>query len=576
MKGYVNIVLHGHLPFVINHGKWPHGSDWLFEASAETYLPLIQTLRTFEQDGSGARFTMGITPILMEQLSAKEFKPDFENYLDQKIEAAKIDIEQFKREGDTEREGLSKMWIDYYSNAKRLFDEIDGDIVKEFVRHHKGHRCEITTCGATHGYMPLLATDESVRAQIQMAKRTYRRHVGEDPKGIWLPEAAYRPSYQWKRPAGPDKPAYNRKGVEELLYEAGIKYFFVDTHLLRGGEAVGVYIDRFEALKNLWAQFESGYTKKEEIKDRTPYKPYLTSSTGGSSAVTFYTRDPETGIQVWSGEHGYPGNGAYLDFHKKHFPGGHRYWRVTNVKADLADKKIYDPKVIEKILEDQAYHFVGMVDGILDGYKAKNPDSRPGIVTAPFDAELFGHWWFEGPRWLTKVLEKAALNPDVHPVTGWEFLQENPPGQVVQLPEGSWGQGGFHYIWLNNWTKWTWEHIYDDEDRMVEFAKRFRGKADHNMTRLLNQLGRELLLLESSDWQFLISTWSARDYAENRIVFHHDQFRKIARLIEIYDETGKLSDHDWQYIKDIEEQDSPFPDIDFLLWHPDWTPDWEN
>ncbi|MFP4458653.1 MAG: glycoside hydrolase family 57 protein [Candidatus Zixiibacteriota bacterium] len=568
MKGYLNLVLHGHLPFVINHGRWPHGSDWLFEATAETYLPLLQTLEYCEKKELPIRFTMGITPVLMEQLADERFPPDFMNYIDQKVDAAVDDRDHFARLSDDHREALSEMWIDFFSDVGRYFEKIDGDIIGEFVRHHKAGRVELMTCGATHGYLPLLGTDESVRAQIQVAKQTYRRHVGEDPKGIWLPEAAYRPSYEWKRPAGPDRPAFKRRGVEEFLYEAGIKYFFVDSHLLRGGEAVGVYIDRFRALKDLWAQFESHYQTSPEKSKRTPYKPYLTSSTGGKNAVGFFTRDPETCLQVWSGEWGYPGNGAYLDFHKKHFPGGHRYWRVTDSEADLADKKLYDPAKIDKILGEQAFHFVSLADKIIQASEKKADGQFPPIITAPFDAELFGHWWFEGPRWFEKVIENIANNKNIDLTTGWKYMKENPPGDIVQLPEGSWGQGGFHYIWLNDWTKWTWEHIYEDEDRMVELAKKYEKGADANTKRLLNQLGRELLLLESSDWQFLISTWSARDYAENRIAFHHEQFRTISKLIDKLSAEGSISDGDWQYINDLEEQDSLFPNIDYRFWLP--------
>lgn len=566
MKGYLNLVLHGHLPFVINHGRWPHGSDWLFEANSETYIPLLQALEHCVKSNIPVKWTMGITPILMEQLADERFPPDFLNYVQQKIDAAVEDRDYYKKLEDDYRVRLAQMWIDFYTDIGRYFEKIDGDVVGEFVKHHKAGRVEITTCGATHGYMPLLGTDESVRAQIQVAKQAYRRHVGEDPKGIWLPEAAYRPSYEWKRPAGPEKPAYPRKGVEELLFEAGIKYFFVDSHMLRGGEAIGVYIDRFQALKNLWSQFENSYQQKPVISERAPYRPYLTSSTGGKKAVTFFTRDPKTGLQVWSGEWGYPGNGAYLDFHKKHFPGGHRYWKVTDAKADLADKGLYDPSVIEDILEDQAHHFASLSAEIISGVDPKAIGKFPPVVTAPFDAELFGHWWFEGPRWFTKVIENIAKNPNIELTTGWEYLQKNPSGEVVQLPEGSWGQGGFHYIWLNNWTKWTWEHIYDDEDRMVELADKYAKGANANMKRLLNQTARELLLLESSDWQFLISTWSARDYAENRIAFHHEQFQMLSKLIDKLEEKGELSDGEWQYVTDIEEQDSPFPSIDYRLW----------
>src|SRR5690606_23073785 len=147
----------------------------------------------------------------------------------------------------------------------------------------------------------------------------------------------------------------------------------------------------------------------------------------------------------------------------------------------------------------------------------------PPIITAPFDSELFGHWWFEGVRWLLQIAAETKKNGNINMIKATEYLEKYPPSDIIQLPEGSWGEGGFHYIWLNDWNKWTWEHIYKAEEIMRRLANEFAQNKDNKQLQIiLKQLGRELLLLESSDWQFLISTWSARDYAEQRVVFHWD------------------------------------------------------
>ncbi|HDG67814.1 MAG TPA: DUF1957 domain-containing protein, partial [candidate division Zixibacteria bacterium] len=444
------------------------------------------------------------------------------------------------------------------------YEEIGGDILGEFKKFQEKGMIEIITCGATHGYLPLIGTDNSVYAQLALAKQVHRRHFGTDPKGIWLPEAAYRPRYEWVPPVGEDKTPRLRRGIEEFLYHLDIRFFFVDTHLLKGGRAIGVYIDRFEALKKLWAQFEKQYSPREEIP-RSPYKPYLCSSVEGKYATPFYVRDPETGLQVWSGEWGYPGNPAYLDFHKKHFPGGHRYWRVTHPKADLADKDLYHPEWIPDTIAEQAHHFTTLCEGIIEKVSAEL--DVPPIISAPFDAELFGHWWFEGPDWLLQVARNIAANPNLQMTRGWDYLEKYPPSEVVHLPEGSWGQGGFHYIWLNDWTKWTWEHIYKAEKIMRDYANWWvQTEQKPQIKRVLAQMGRELLLLESSDWQFLISTWSARDYAERRVAFHWEKFMEIEKIAKTLREGKEPTSGQWRELELIEAQDDIFPDLDPALW----------
>lgn len=563
-KGYLSLMLHGHLPFVLAHGTWPHGADWVFEAAAETYLPLLQILRAAEIERIPIHFTIGVSPVLAEQLRHHIFKYEFSEYLRMKADAAQEDQRYFTQIGDDKRLALAQMWEDFYTKLLHDFEDIDGDIVGELALWQQKNFIEIVTCCATHGYLPLLGTDNSVYAQIAIAKEFHRRHLGVDPMGIWLPEAAYRPRYEWIPPVGDDKEPRLRRGIEEFLYEIGINYFFADSHLLRGGRAIGVYIDRFEALRRLWAQFEAQYKPPEEIP-RSPYKPYLCSSTGGKSAVSFFVRDPETGLQVWSGEWGYPGNPAYLDFHKKHFPGGHRYWRVTLAKSDLANKDLYHPEWIASSISEQAEHFVSLCTKLI-GEAGEKLDVPP-VISAPYDAELFGHWWFEGPRWILEVARKIAKSEYVEMIRGWDYLEKWPPGEVVHLPEGSWGQGGFHYIWLNDWTRWTWEYVYKAEKIMREWANKWvRSRADARLGRVLAQMARELLLLESSDWQFLISTWSARDYAEQRVAFHWEKFIELDNIAQVIERGENPHSGMWRELEMIERQDDIFPQLDPALW----------
>ncbi|HLB25245.1 MAG TPA: 1,4-alpha-glucan branching protein domain-containing protein, partial [Nitrospirota bacterium] len=518
--GSFTFVLHAHLPYVLSHGRWPHGTDWLNEAAAETYIPILNVLTRLVDEGISPRLTLGITPVLTEQLASPVFGDEFRSYLDNKVEAAKADIKELKAIKEPQMAKVARMWEEFYTSVRDDFTGKYGeDIVGAFSRLQKKGHIEIITCGATHGYFPLLSRDESIQAQVKQAIASYRRHYGRKPKGIWLPECAYRPGYRWSPPVeGGGIKSYERKGVEEFLSENGIEFFVVDSHLLEGGKAIGVYLDRFEALGKLWGQFSETYKPRAIDPTKSPYDIFAVGKKKGKKPVSILTRDPETGIQVWSGEHGYPGNPHYLDFHKKRFPGGLRYWSVTDIKADLAEKKQYRPEAAQKYIPEQAYHFKELVKETLLGHLKKT--GRQGLLTAPYDAELLGHWWFEGPQWLYHVLKNIAQDGELELTTGSRYLSEHRERTLISLPEGSWGEGGFHYIWLNEWTNWTWKHVYECEAEMVSLAKEFSHKDDPQLGDILKQAARELLLMQSSDWQFLISTWSARDYAEMRFTEH--------------------------------------------------------
>jgi len=565
IKGKLIVVLHSHLPYVISHGKWPHGMDWLNEAAAETYVPLLQVFEKLVGEGISPGVTLGITPVLSEMLADDTFKEEFAEYLDRKIEAAARDAGEFHRVGDTELHEIAVMWEDFYSGIKDFFTgHLGSDIVGAFRRLQDGGHIEVITCAATHGYLPLLGEDTSVQAQIKLGIATHTRHYGRRPRGIWLPECAYRPRYDWTPPVEGFGGARPRKGVEEFLGENGIEYFVVDTHLLRGGQAVGVYLDRFSALQRLWKNFESQYSPVTENVERTPHRLYYVSSREGIAPVAFFTRDPETGLQVWSGEHGYPGDGNYLDFHKKHFPGGHRYWRVTSAKADLADKEVYVPAAVDARIRENALHFKELVKRIC--IAEDGGDDGVPMVCAPFDTELFGHWWFEGPRWLYRVLKEVADDPELDTSTMGAYYDECPPVEVVSLPEGSWGKGGFHWIWLNEETRWTWKHIYEAERLMQEASRRYADRTDEPVASLLKLLARELVLLESSDWQFLISTWAARDYAEMRFANHFSDFKRVLALLEKAAAGETLTEPEKKLLEDISERDDLFEDIDPKWW----------
>ncbi|MDH4197342.1 MAG: DUF1957 domain-containing protein, partial [Candidatus Aminicenantes bacterium] len=274
---------------------------------------------------------------------------------------------------------------------------------------------------------------------------------------------------------------------------------------------------------------------------RDLYQPYFAHP----SNVPFFARDDVSGVQVWSRNIGYPGDGAYLEFHKKHFPGGMRYWRITSSDADLALKAPYEPAKARERLNAHAAHFVAVLSNALQGREA-------GLITSLYDTELFGHWWFEGPEWLGLLLEKLAAS-EMRPITAGESLEKVPPQTIVSLPEGSWGEGGFHFVWLNQDTAWIWEKIYRIEAAAERLARRPASDP-----RLRRQFFREKFLLESSDWPFLISTWTARDYAENRAAEHYERASRLAGWME---RGTPLSPEEEVLLRVYEQEDRLFDEV---------------
>ena len=567
-KGYFTLVLHSHLPYVIGQRDWPHGTSWLYEAVVESYLPLLNILYDLMEEGINPQVTLSLTPVLCEQLNHPDFPPGLLSYIEEKISFARQNAEEFRKAGEFHKADLAEMWVSFYTKMAESFEtRFHRSLVSAFKTLQENSAIEIITCAATHGYLPLLGYDECIDAQIQLGVQSYRRLFGRMPLGIWLPECAYRPAYPWSFPVSEKgKKARMRKGLEDFLVKAGIKYFIIDAHLLRGGKAIGVYLSRFKALEKLWQRFSASYKPLREESEKSPYAIHFIQGESSPDTVAVFTRDPQTSLQVWSGEWGYPGNSFYLDFHKKHHPGGHRYWRVTDHKADLGDKEEYLPQKISSIVEQQAEHFLQLVKKILLDYHHKT--GLEGVLTAPFDTELFGHWWFEGCEWISSLLRKMSKDKEIGPLTCSRFLEESSQAELITLPEGSWGEGGFHYIWLNDQNSWTWEKVYNAEGRFLRLVKKWHSKGNEIADRILRQAARELLLLESSDWQFLISTWSARDYAEERVRLHFDNFQRLERMLGEIESGGKIADEDYSFLAWCEQKDGIFADIDLTRWLP--------
>ena len=596
--GAFTFVLHSHMPYARLAGRWPHGEEWVHEAIAETYLPLLNALYDLVDERIDFALTIGITPILAEQLADADILDHFEIYINEKIDAARADLTRFQapprpaapadpasapvnptagaaarlgREEEARREEsvptsetdphmayLAEWYLDWYANIKHTFIErYERDLIGAFRKLQDAGVLEIVTCAATHGYLPLLGTDSAIYAQIKTGISSYTRLFGRKPTGIWLPECAYRPAYY-------TEDGTLRPGIERFLAQQGIKVFFSETHTITGGQPVGVAAgDVIGPYGEIKRRYLIPATSVMPARSASTFEPfYVSDTTAGPNAeqhsgVAVIGRNNRTGQQVWSADWGYPGDQDYREFHRKDHVSGIQYWRVTGPKVDLGGKDAYHPDWAQYKVRQHADHFAHLVERELKAY-AEGTGGAYGLIASNYDTELFGHWWFEGVDWIREVLRRLAANPNVELTTATRFITEHPPQEVLHLPESSWGAGGNHFTWDNSETRWMWAPIYEAEQRM-EALNAANPSPDEEARGVLQQAARELLLLESSDWPFLVTTGQAKEYAIQRFSQHAERFNQLAESLE-------QGAPDWALATRYWELDRVFPDVDYRWW----------
>jgi 1,4-alpha-glucan branching enzyme len=511
------LTLHSHLPWVLHHGRWPHGSDWICEAALDSYLPLIAMLEALEQEDVPPPMTIGITPILAAQFAHPSFREELDTYFAQRLVTIDEAPESLRQTGDEHLLPVVAFWKHHVLKLKDTWERIGKDLIAEFRRHALAGRIELISSAATHGFLPLLARDESIRFQLLVGRSEHARHFGDLPRGCWVPECAYRARGPWQPLPGAGRPPI-RAGIEDHLRYAGFQWFFVDAHVVEAGETY----DRY-----------SGTTKPRAPTraKRSPYQAYRVGNVTRGRPIYVLVRDPKTTEQVWSRHGGYPGDGAYLEFHKIRYPGGLKLWKVTDAATDLSAKQPYVADAAHAMANRHGEHFVSLLETIANAAKP-----RDHAIIAPFDTELFGHWWFEGMDFLKSLYEhakpaRAGAGARVcMPSTAGAALAAFPPRTSLRMSTGSWGKDGDFSMWLNPETEWTWRRLWSLEERFwnaVPAAMR-RGEARP----VLEQAARELLLAQSSDWQFIISTGAAGDYATKRFTEHCDALESLLPFLE--------------------------------------------
>ncbi len=523
--GYLCLTLHAHLPFV-RHPEFDDflEEDWLYEAITETYIPLLEMMDGLDRDGVDWRLTLSVTPTLAAMLSDPLLQYRYVRHLDNLITLAGKEIDRTRWQADIH--ALAWMYHDRFRRARQVFVEQYGNnLLHGFRRFFDAGRLELITCAATHGFLPLMIHNhEARRAQIEQGAREFERHFGRRPRGIWLAECGYA------------------EGVDELLRDAGIQYFFTDTH--------GV----------LFAEPRPHYGI---------YAPIRCPGTG----VAAFGRDTESSKQVWSAVEGYPGDYNYRDFYRDvgfdldyeyvqphlHRMGirsmlGIKYHKITG-RTD--QKEVYHRQAAVDKAADHAGNFLFNREKQVEWLAGAM--ERPPLIVAPYDAELFGHWWFEGPEWIDFLLRKMHFDQQtIKAITPAEYLDRHANVQPSQPIMSSWGYKGYADVWLESSNDWIYRHLHEGADRMVELA-RANGEPTPLRRRALNQAARELMLAQSSDWAFIMKTGTMVPYAVERTKVH------VLNFNALYDQLNR-GEIDEPWLAEIERRHNLFPTLDYRLY----------
>ena len=520
MAGYLSLVLHAHLPFV-RHPEHEYflEESWLYEAITETYLPLLRMLEGWERDNVPAQIALTLSPTLCAMLLDPLLQQRYERHLNALIDLA--EKETHRTHLDKKLNPLAEMYLREFSEMRELWRKYERDLVHAFGRLQDAGRIEIITCAATHALLPLLAAQpESIRAQILIGRDSYRNCFGRDPRGIWLPECAYVPE------------------VEPALKEAGIRWFITEAH---------------------------GVLHAEPRPQYGIFAPILTEN-----GIAVFGRDLDSARQVWSRQEGYPGDVRYRDFYKDvafeldyeylkpYFPApqrtftGIKYHRITG--GD--EKAIYDPRAAIEAAHGHAEHFLrGRLEHAREAEKIME---RPPMLLAPYDAELFGHWWYEGPVFLDAVARRAQNETGLRLVAPETYLTENPAHQIAKPAASSWGEEGYWKVWLNDTNHWIFPHLSVAAERLTGLARKFPNP-DPLTRRALQQAGRELLLAQSSDWPFILRTNTSPEYARKRVKDH------LLRFICLHEQLNSTQVSE-PLLAAMEQADNLFPHLDYRYW----------
>lgn len=526
-KGYLALVLHAHLPYVRHpeHEDFLE-EDWFYEAITETYIPLLDVYRRLVDDGIDFRITMSLTPPLLNMFSNPLLQNRYIKHIEKLIELAEKECERTAKEEPYYYKS-AVMYRDKFKKSREIFvDRYNKNLCNGFREFIDKGVLEAITCGATHGFFPLMRDiPNAIDAQLKAAVKTHEDHLGRKPTGIWLAECGFFP------------------GLDKHLEKHGIKYFFVDTH---------------------------GILFSEKRPKFGVYAPLICSR---ETKVAAFGRDIESSQSVWSSEIGYPGDFRYREFYRDigyDMPmeyivdyihegelrknTGIKYHKITGKSGY---KEAYDPDDAREAAASHAGDFLHNRE-LQIGHLASLMD-RPPIVISPYDAELFGHWWYEGPMFIDFLIRKTVYDQNsVELITPKEYIERHPISQISMPSFSSWGAKGYCDVWLEGSNDWIYRHLHKAAERMIELANTYKHESGI-YEEALNQAARELLLAQSSDWAFIMKTGTMVEYAVRRTKLHINRFTDLYYAI-------KNRDLNIDWLRKIQTRDDIFQSIDFRIY----------
>ncbi len=515
--GYLALVLHTHLPFVKHpeHAR-PLEERWLHEALIECYLPLLDAFERLEREGIPFALTMSLTPPLASMLRDDLLRQRFDDHLERLIALAGHEVRR------TADDGLFGPVARFYEHRLQRMREVwqgcDGQVVSALASYVDRGRLDLITCSATHAYLPgLVSCPSALRAQLRLGAAAFQHLVGRPAGGMWLPECAYEPIF------------------DREIANAGLRYTLLDAHGVR------------------------------HARPRPPFG--IHHPIVSPSGVAFFARDQQSSEQVWSREGGYPGNPYYRDFyrdigydlpeeqlHGEVGPFGTRvmtglkYHRITG-KTD--QKQPYMPGVAAEAAHRDALDFLQKRAGHIGHLASTMP--VPPLVVAPYDAELFGHWWFEGPLFLESIFRHAHERGGgfIELTTLRHYLEEHPTAMQATPAASSWGAGGYGEVWVGPAAAPYWRHVHHGSRRVEHLVPRHLDAAGPRGD-ALDLAIREMLLLQTSDWPFILSTATTVEYAEARLRAHAARLHRLCGLVE----ADEISGDDIAWMHDLDQRDS--------------------
>ncbi len=523
--GYWSLVLHAHLPYIRHpeHADFLE-EDWFFEALTETYIPILEFSQRLLEQGVHFRYTINLSPTLCSMMQDELLCSRYLRHLNQLLDLSKKELERTKQ--SPQFLPVARMYESRLESCLTVFEKYHGRILQGFKQLQDAGAIEIITCCATHGFLPLMTDVRAQRAQIRAGVDFYKETFGRQPQGMWLAECAYT------------------QGVDALLKEAGIRYFYLDAHGILFGEPRPRY---------------------------GVFAPVITPV-----GVAAFARDRETAQQVWSAEQGYPGDFRYREFYRDlgydleynyirphlHDDGvrrniGLKYYQITG-KVPLDKKQPYDPNRAAQAAAEHAGNFmfnrqhqINHLSGLID---------RQPLVVSMYDAELYGHWWYEGPQFLEYLFKKIHYDQSTFKcITPSEYLERFPQNQVVRPCSSSWGDKGYYEVWLNGDNDWIYRHLNKISDKMIRMAETNRVPSNSLAKRSLNQMAREVLMAQASDWAFLMTAGTAINYSHKRTRDHVHRFLTLEKEFK----AGAINPN---FLSDCESKDNIFPNIDYKIF----------